>query len=851
MNPSNLSRDTARHRSASITLDTIEAWLDITQAQDANQPLFGSRSTLTFASAVETIGIDFLDGEVDEVLVNGESQPVQYDGATVTVGGLRTDGSTNEVTINGRGRYSRSGQGLHRFTDPADGQTYLYTQYEPTDSRRVYAQFDQPDLKAHHIFHVTAPEGWLVLSNQPEIGAEAAPGGVRHDFAPTPKLSTYITAIIAGPYSQVENSWTSADGSLTVPLGLACRASRMETMDAEELFRLTRAGLDFYHEHFGFPYPWGKYDQVFVPEYNLGAMENPGCVTFTEDYLFRSAATRAQYAGRSNTLQHEMAHMWFGDLVTPRWWDELWLKESFAEFMGAHVNEQAAGFPESWVGFAGRRKAWAYAQDELPTTHPVAADIPDVEAAKQNFDGITYAKGASVLKQLVHHVGVDAFFAGSRQYFQDYAWGSTQFADLVRALENSSGRDLSCWTHAWLETSGPDTLRTSLVVGEDGVVTEARLEQESNDRLTGEHVGRPHTLALGLYTLEGNRPVRREQLRVELDGRGADLPELVGKPAPDLVLVNDEDWTYAKVVMDERSAATAVEHLSKIEDPLARALLWSQLWMMVRDGQLRVADYVRAVEQHGGAETDAATLTSLFANAHAAIETWLPEAARPAAREAHLAELSRLLDAAEAGTDTQLIVARALAEQAAVVPSAADRVRGLLDAQPEGLELGPDLRWLLLQALAATGELEQAGLDEALAADDTMDGRLEHLSARAGLPDAAAKAEVLEAALTPGNYSNAQMDAALRGLQQPLSRELLADSDAAHLSRLTQIWQDHSIEMAQRLVTGLFPGASAEVVEQAKGWLEEHADAPKALRRLVLEALDRSERALRLQEFNA
>ena len=845
----NLTRETARHRGQTISLDTIEVWLDITAATDPDEHLFSSRSTLRFTSSVETIGIDFLDGEVDQVTVNGEPDAVRYDGATVTVTGLRTDGQPNEVTIEGRARYSRSGQGLHRFTDPADGQTFCYTQYEPTDSRRVYAQFDQPDLKARHTFHVAAPQGWTVLSNQPSTLT-----GTVHDFAQTPPLSTYITVIVAGPYHGVTDTWTSADGSLTIPLGLWCRASRAETLDADELFRVTRAGLDFFHENFAYPYPWGKYDQVFVPEYNLGAMENPGCVTFTEQYLFRSAATRAQYAGRSNTIQHEMSHMWFGDLVTPRWWDELWLKESFAEFMGTHANVEAAGFPEAWVGFAGRRKAWAYAQDELPTTHPIAADIPDVEAATQNFDGITYAKGASVLKQLVHHVGVEAFFEGSRQYFRTHAYGSTQFADLVTALEGASGRDLSAWTHAWLETSGPDTLTGVLEVDGDGAITRAAVEQHSVDALTGEKVGRPHTVGVGLYDLAGELLTLRQQISSDLDGVGAEL-DLVGQPAPDLMLVNDADWTYAKVVLDPRSLATALAHLSGLTDPLARALLWSHLWMMVRDARLRVDDYVAAVERHGVAtpgagQPDAATLTTLLGNAHAAIEAYLPQDARPAARERHLAGLTALLASASPGSDAQLIIARALAHQAAVVPGSHTLAQQVADTPPAGLEIGPDLRWSLLRARAATGALGADDLQVALTADDTMDGRLELLSAQAALPDAATKQQVLAAVLAPDAYTNAQVDAALVGLVQPLSRSLLADQDARYFEGLVGLWREHSIEMAQRLVNGLFPDPSQTVVGAAHAWLDAHPDAPRALRRLVVEQTDRTERALRAQAAN-
>ncbi|MGA4508760.1 aminopeptidase N [Propionibacteriaceae bacterium G1746] len=856
----NLSRDTARHRSEAIVLDTIEVWLDITNAPDADQPFFGSRSTLRFTSTVPMIGIDFLDGEVDEVSVNGTPVAVDHDGATVTVTGLHDDGTTtNEVTVSGRARYSRSGEGLHRFTDPADGQTFCYTQYEPSDSRRVHAQFDQPDLKARHTFHVTAPEGWTVLSNQPEVSNQAATTGTgtQHDFAETPPLSTYITVIVAGPYHGVTDTWTSPDGSLTIPLGLWCRATRSETLDTEELFRVTKAGLTFFHENFDYPYPWGKYDQVFVPEYNLGAMENPGCVTFTEQYLFRSAATRAQFAGRSNTIQHEMSHMWFGDLVTPRWWDELWLKESFAEYMGGHANVEAAGFPEGWVGFAGRRKAWAYAQDELPTTHPIAADIPDIEAAKQNFDGITYAKGASVLKQLVHHVGVEAFFEGSRRYFRQHAFSSTTFTDLIEALQQASGRDLTEWARAWLETAGPDTLTGVLEVDDAGTITRAAIDQQSTDRRTGAVVGRPHTLAVGLYDLVDGRLQRRGALMpVELSGAGIELAQLAGQPAPVLMLVNDDDWTYAKVILDQRSLATAREHLSTLDDPLARALLWSQFWIMVRDGLMPVAHYVEAVERHAAAESDAATLTTLLANAHAAIEGFLPPAARTAAREAHLAALEALLAGAAAGSDSQLVLARAMAAHASVVPGCSARVQRFIAQPPAGLEdpglggLGVDLRWALVRACAATGDLDDQALAAELARDETLDGRLEHLSARASRPEVRIKDEVLARIITPGVVSNAEVDAALVGLRQPLSRHLLADADAQYFHRLTTLWREHSIEIAERLVGGLFPPATPETVSRAHAWLAAGNDAPQALRRLVIEALDAAERQLRVQAAN-
>ncbi len=404
----NLSRSETADRSAALTLHSAHVELDLRRAQDAAATTFLTTSTLEFdadLSLADSTWIDFIGDNVEQVTLNGTSLPVRYDGARIQVAGLE---ASNSLTIVGNGVYSRSGEGLHRFVDPVDGETYLYTQYEPADSRRVMACFEQPDMKALFTFTVHAPDGWQVLSNQSAVArhhaADAASQTV--EFAQTLPISSYITAVAAGPYHRVDAAWSRGDQS--VELGVFCRASLAEHLDADEIIEVTQQGLDFFTENFDYPYPWGKYDQIFVPEYNLGAMENPGLVTFTEAYVFRGASTDSQHEGRANTILHEMAHMWFGDLVTMRWWDDLWLKESFADYMGALAAAEATRFSDAWVTFANRRKAWAYAQDQLPTTHPVVADIVDLEAAKLNFDGITYAKGAAVLKQLVAFVGRDA-----------------------------------------------------------------------------------------------------------------------------------------------------------------------------------------------------------------------------------------------------------------------------------------------------------------------------------------------------------------------------------------------------------------------------------------------------------
>ncbi|CAI9405704.1 aminopeptidase N [Aestuariimicrobium sp. T2.26MG-19.2B] len=866
MTTANLTRAEARSRTAALTVDTYDVTLDVTGAEEPGNAWFDTTTTITFTSSAPTTLLDFLDGQVQRVVVNGADLPsAAYDGARVALGELSTE-AINTVTVVGRGRYSTSGQGLHRFTDLADGNTYLYTQYEPSDSRRVYAQFDQPDLKAHHTFHIAAPEGWLVWSNQPEVATGPGPveGTSWHHFAPTPPLSTYLSAVMAGPYHRVSDQWTSEDGSLTVDLGLACRPDRAKHLDAEVLFDLTKRGLEFFNREFGYPYPWGKYDQIFVPEYNLGAMENPGCVTFTEQYLFREAATRSQYAGRCNTLLHEMSHMWFGDLVTPRWWDDLWLKESFAEFMGTHASIAIDAFAEAWVGFAGRRKAWAYSQDQLPTTHPIVADIPDVEAARQNFDGITYAKGASVLKQLVHYVGLQPFFAGARSYFAAHAYGSTSLADLLVELERSSGRDLGPWTKAWLETAGPDELAARVTTADDGTMAELRIEQTSLDAISGQRVHRPHVIAVGLYDLveshAGGEPrlVRRgAPIEVELAGEGAVVEAASGQLLPALVLVNDGDWTYAKVRLDERSARAAVDHVGHVDDPLARALLWSQLWSMTRDGDLLVRDYLRAVTTHAAAEDDAATLGSLLSQAQSAIESFEHPDRVPPARREWVSAVRSLLGSDAISDDQRLLLARAFAVAAATVadPEVVDDVRDLLSVPQvvvPALEVGQDLRWSLVSALVATGSETTGVAEEELVRDNSMDGRTRLRQVLASSPEADPRA-LVDGLLTPGALSNDHVDAVIAGLRTPLREEATDGAVGDLFARATAIWADHSIEIAQRLVRGLFPTARpAETADRGRAWLAgEGAEAPAALRRIVLEQVDFCERRARVQSANA
>ncbi|NDK73339.1 MULTISPECIES: aminopeptidase N [Rhodococcus] len=825
MSTANLNRSEVAERSRAISVAGYRVELDLRSAVDSAVKTFSTVTTIDLTSSVESTWLDFIGAAVDSVDVDGASIPVEYDGSRI---GLRGLGGSNVVRVAAHGHYSRSGEGLHRFVDDADDQTYLYTQYEPADARRVFACFEQPDLKAPFTFEVTAPDGWEVLSNQPATQTLSVDGAQRVTFAPTLPISTYITAIAAGPYHRVASSWSR--GELTVELGALCRASLAPHLDADNVFDITRQGLDFYAEYFDYPYPFGKYDQIFVPEYNLGAMENPGLVTFTEAYVFRGSATDEQHQRRANTILHEMAHMWFGDLVTMVWWDDLWLKESFADFMGSLVSAEATRFTDAWVAFAIKRKAWAYLQDQLPTTHPIVADIVDLEAAKLNFDGITYAKGASVLKQLVAFVGRDAFFEAARRYFKAHAFGNTTLVDLLDVLTETSGRDVREWARIWLQTTGVSTLSLD---GTDLVQTDPR----------------PHRLAVGIYDYNESGDLVRTE-RVELDI--TESRTSVDLPPGALTLLNDEDLTYAKVRLDAESLSTVEASLDRVSDPLARGVIWSSLWNSVRDAQLSVFRYLDMVERFAPAETDLAILSSILTDAQYAVLHYVPKSLRPNVSAGWLETTWKAVFEAEPESGRQLAWARALSAAAAVNDARADEVRSILDGTcpgPVGLALDPDLRWALWIALSATGHASVSDFDGELSKDSTSAGRTAYVRAAASIPDAETKAAAWASATTDASLSNDRLDATIAGFRSGTDPSLIEGYAVEYFSSLGKWWSERSIEIARRLVNGLFP--AAEDTSAVDSWIQANAEAPASLRRLVLERRDHLARDLRAQASNA
>ncbi|MFF4485072.1 aminopeptidase N [Streptomyces sp. NPDC001544] len=853
----NLSRDEARERAALLSVDGYEVSLDLRSAVGDGDPEGGVPRTFRSVTTIRfrcnepgaSTFADLVAPGVTAVTLNGKDlDPGEvFDGARIILEDLAAE---NELTVDARCAYSRTGEGLHRFVDPEDGEVYLYTQYEPADSRRVFANFEQPDLKAPFRFEVRAPEGWTVWSN----GTGELTDGVWR-FAETKPISTYITCVVAGPYHYVTDLYTRtfADGTrLEIPLGAMCRKGLAPYFEADDVFLITKQGLDFFHDHFDYPYPFGKYDQAFVPEYNLGAMENPGLVTFREEYIFRGRVTRASYESRANVILHEMAHMWFGDLVTMEWWDDLWLKESFADFMGTFASVGATRFDDAWITFANRRKAWAYRADQLPSTHPITADIRDLQDAKLNFDGITYAKGASVLKQLVAYVGRDAFLEGARRYFKRNAYGNTRLGDLLSVLEETSGRDLTAWARSWLQTAGVNSLTPQVLLDAEGRIDELAVLQEAPE---SHPELRPHRVAVGLYrrTPEGALE-RYARVETDVEGPRTVVAELAGAEAPELVLVNDDDLTYCKIRFDEASLAALREHLGALTDPLARALCWSALWNMTRDALLPARDFVGLVLRFAGRESEIGVVQMLHAWAesalvHYAAPDWRPTGERLLS-EGALRELRR----AEPGSEHQLAWARFFASTAAGEEDLA-LLKDLLDGTDgiEGLEVDQELRWAFLEPLAAHGVADEGVLAAELARDDTASGKRHQVRCLAARPSAAVKAQAWAQVVESDVLSNALVEATIAGFDQPSQRELTAPYAQKYFAAIERVWTERSIQIGMDVVRGLFPSFqdSPATLAATDAWLAAHPDAAPALRRLVLEARDDLARGLRGQECDA
>ncbi|MGH8823841.1 MAG: aminopeptidase N [Jiangellaceae bacterium] len=843
----NLTREEARERAAVVAVDSYEIELDLT----AGDKTFTSTTTVRFRSAEKgaSTWLDLIAPAVGEVVLNGKKLDALtvFDGNRVRLEGLRAQ---NAVRIVADAAYMHTGEGLHRFVDPVDSEVYLYSQFEVADARRVFACFEQPDLKATFAFTVTAPAHWQVVSNSPTpepADVDGRPEVKRWEFEATPRISTYVTALVAGPYHVVRDEYAGREA--TVPLGLFCRASLAEHLDAEELFDVTRRGFAFFEDVFGLAYPFAKFDQLFVPEFNAGAMENVGCVTHHEDFVFRSRVTDAAYERRAETILHEMAHMWFGDLVTMRWWDDLWLNESFATWASVLSQSEATRWTEAWTTFAVSEKLWALRQDQLPSTHPISADIRDLDDVQVNFDGITYAKGASVLKQLVAWVGRDEFLAGVRAYFAEHAWGNTELSDLFAHLEKTSGRDLSAWGEQWLQTAGVNTLRPVVETDDVGAYTSVTILQDAAD----EHPTlREHRIAVGLYDHGPEGIVRRRLIELDVGGERTDVPDLVGERQPDLLLLNDDDLTFAKVRLDERSRQTVVRGIGRISSSLARALCWTAATDMLRDAELSTRDYVELVLGGVERESDISVVQTVLATARTAIHQYADPPDRLMLLARWASALRRMAGAAEPHSDAQLAFTRAWTAVAAS-PEHLDDLWALLEttdggAVLPGLDVDTDLRWTLLHRLVILGAAGSDAIDAELARDDTATGRRQASYARAAQPTEWAKEGAWAQSVESDELPNALLFATVEGFAQPEQHELLRPYAARYLDAVPTVWSQRTNDTARTIITRLFPRILSDqaTADMVRAWLAE-TEVPPAPRRLVVEGLADLDRALRAQ----
>ena len=789
----NLSRSDATTRAELISGVHYDVRLDIT-----DKDTFTSTTTVRFSSEQ---GSTFFDLVADTFTAT-------LDGTELSGREMELQAGEHELVVTATSAYNRTGEGLHKFTDPADGKDYLYTQFEPAYAMKVFACFDQPDIKATYSISVTAPERYVVVLNE----KTTREGNTWTCEIPYP-LSTYLVAVCAGEYASVHDRYS--DEHKEIELGLYARASLVDHLDSERLFRQTKDGFAYYHENFATPYPFGKYDQIFCPEYNMGAMENAGAVTFRDEYVFTSEPTPHKVERRNDTILHEMAHMWFGDLVTMQWWDDLWLNESFATWASAIAQTEIGEYPNAWVTFAAIEKAWAYSQDQLPSTHPIAADAPDIETAEQNFDGITYAKGASVLKQLQAYVGRDEFFAGVREHFRNHAFSNATFADLLSALQAASGRDLSNWSQQWLRTTGVSRLTPEITENSFTVVQESEVQ-------------RSHRVGVGLYSLIDGRVTRTHHTEIFVEGERTSIPEFAGVKH-DLALVNDGDLTYCLMGLTDEHMDFVLAHIGEIEDPMARALCWSAAWEATRDGRLPAREFVKLVAANATAEDQPTVQERLLSQAVAAATQYVA----PDFRE----EASALLNNAFRGAEPAIIFDRALS-RLPLDDASADHLEKLRATSDNR-----ELNWLALTALVAHGRL---GVDAAEAKQDTSsEAAVSRLRVKAVADKRWAWEEI-----TRQDHTNLELRYLMDGLTfNDRGLEGLSDE---YFRIAPELWDRLSNEMAQRTLEGIYPlwDISQDAVDKADK-LFARTDLTAGLRRVLSEGRDRVARALRVQAVDA
>lgn len=820
-----LTLSEARERADLITVTSYAVELDL----DRGAEVFGSvcRVRFTCSSPGADSWFDLKAKAVESVTLNGTPLDVSAVAeGRMPLGGLLED---NELVVVATMAYSHDGQGLHRATDPADGLDYVYGHLFLDAAPAVYACFDQPDLKAPYDVTVTAPADWVVLGN----GAATQEGPGRWRLATTKPLATYFVTVCAGPYVSVRDEHGG------IPLGVHGRASLKEALErhAPEIIRVTKESFDYFHGLFGIEYPFGEYHQVFVPEFNAGAMENPGCVTLRDQYLFRGAATRDELLSRANTVSHELSHMWFGDIVTMKWWDDLWLNESFAEYMSHRCLVDATEYTDAWVDSSIVRKVWGYGAERSPSTHPVAGvEALDAQSALQNFDGISYAKGAAALRQLIAYVGDDQFIAGVRTYLRDHSYGNGTLTDFLGAIEAASGKDLAAWSRGWLLTADRDTIGVEVATGAEGVVSAAVTREAPADR----PADRPHAFDIAGWT-DGHEDFR---VSTTVTGARQDLPGLVGRAVPAVVVPNAGDLTWARVALSPETVDALPEQLAQVPDPQARAVVWSALIDGVHGATVSPRTFLDVFAAAWPRETSSSILTrvALYAE-HRIVPYFVARDDQPTALAGLATGARDLLGRAEAGSTQSLAAARLLAGTSDDASLLHEWAAG--NGLPAGLEDDGDFRWIVVRNLASRGHIDADAVEAFRSRDDTLQGALNALMCRAALPDAEAKAWAWEQLTGRHDRSNYEMLHLAKGHWISPTDELVADYVPRYFTDVPAMSAWVGEDALSRVVSAAFPRVFTTETEQLSARTLERTDLTPAVRRSLVDADAELREALR------
>ncbi|MDR3128139.1 MAG: aminopeptidase N [Bifidobacteriaceae bacterium] len=845
----NLLYAQAEERSRVISNPRYEIAVDLT----LSETYFSSITYIQF-NAVKgtTTFVDFIASEIYTIIFNGtELNPKQhYKNNRIILEDLQ---DKNTLVIRAKCLFSNTGEGLHRFVDPVDNQAYCFSQFEVPDACRVFACFDQPDLKGTFKFTITAPSHWEVISNMPT--PEATPTNFKSydkkscsiwSFKPTLKLATYVTAIVAGPFAKWRDYLINADGR-TIPLGLYCRQSLSQFMDAENIFNTTKLGFKFFANVYNFPYPFAKYDQIFCPEFNAGAMENAACVTLRDDYIFRSKVPDSTKARRDETVLHELAHMWFGDLVTMKWWNDLWLNESFANFMSYYCCLNATHWTDAWVSYAMIEESWGMTQDQQSTTHPIVSDIRDLDDIRVNFDGITYAKGGAVLRQLVAYVGLKEFFNGVQSYLTNHAYSNATLSDLIAEIEDKSGKNLRSWSLSWLERAGINTIKPEIHQS-NNKITKFILHQTA----TRSHPTlRPHRLRLGFYNRVDNKIIRTEYIDVDIDGPLTHIYEIDGKNMPDLLIINDDDLTYSKIRFDKKSFTTIKNDLKKVDDPMARAVIITTFWDMLRDSELSAQEFIDTILPILSVENSHSIISRTLSFIGSAIDFYISRDIKDNYNRKYLDFLLQIALSAKPNSSEQLQLISTFAARA-ISKKDGEILRQILQNELvlKGLKIDQDLRWKLLIGQIRCGVATKSDINNELKTDPTAKGELLATFAESAIPSQKHKDNIFQQIIQANQLSNYTLTYKISGFLDVPKPSLLEKYVDKYYNSISQIWDKKDFTTASTIITGLYPSilANEKLLASGKAWLKQNTNKPDALKRLVKENIDSTARALKVQK---